>query len=93
MPPVRLGFIGLLFLLPRPSRLRGPAHHRRPHARRRRQPLHYGGRPHLRRAWPPAHPLRPPNDDSEAYDPIFQMGEAVTTWDKSRRITGVRVQE
>jgi hypothetical protein len=33
------------------------------------------------------------NDDSEAYNPIIQMGEAVLTWDESRRIAGVRVQE
>ena len=33
------------------------------------------------------------NPDSEAYNPILQMGEAVLAWDEARRITGVRVQE
>jgi hypothetical protein len=33
------------------------------------------------------------NPDSEAYNPIIQMGEAVVVWDEARRITGVRVQE
>lgn len=34
-----------------------------------------------------------PNPDSEAYLPVEQIGEAVITWDESRRITDVRVQE
>jgi hypothetical protein len=33
------------------------------------------------------------DDDSEAYLPLQQMGEAVITWDEARRITDVRVQE
>ena len=33
-----------------------------------------------------------PNDDSEAYNPIIQMGEAIITWDAERRITAVKVQ-
>ena len=34
-----------------------------------------------------------PNPDSEAYNPILQMGEAVVAWDETRRITDMRVQE
>ncbi|HKP74556.1 MAG TPA: hypothetical protein VJT67_03390 [Longimicrobiaceae bacterium] len=34
-----------------------------------------------------------PNDDSEAYNPVIQMGEAIITWDESRRITDVRVED
>lgn len=34
-----------------------------------------------------------PNDDSEAYLQIVQMGEAIITWDDQRRITDVRVKE
>ena len=33
-----------------------------------------------------------PNDDSEAYLSIVQMGEAIVTWDSDRRITAVKVQ-
>ena len=33
-----------------------------------------------------------PNDDSEAYMEIVQMGEAIIAWDESRRITDVRLQ-
>src|SRR6185295_18377743 len=33
-----------------------------------------------------------PNDDSEAYLSIVQMGEAIITWDDQRRITDVKVQ-
>lgn len=33
-----------------------------------------------------------PNDDSEAYMEILQMGEAIIAWDESRRITEVRLQ-
>jgi len=29
-----------------------------------------------------------PNDDSEAYLPIIQMGEIVFSWDETRRLTG-----
>lgn len=32
-----------------------------------------------------------PNDDSEAYLPIMQMGEAIISWDDQRRITDVRL--
>jgi hypothetical protein len=34
-----------------------------------------------------------PNDDSEAYLDVVQMGEAVIAWDEARRIASVRVQE
>ena len=34
-----------------------------------------------------------PNPDSEAYNPILQMGEAIITWGEDRRISGVKVQE
>ena len=33
-----------------------------------------------------------PNDDSEAYLSIVQMGEAIVTWDESRRIIDMKVQ-
>ncbi|HEX8831680.1 MAG TPA: hypothetical protein VF705_10960 [Longimicrobium sp.] len=33
------------------------------------------------------------NPDSEAYNPIVQMGEAIVTWNAERRITEVRLQE
>ncbi|MFL5539473.1 MAG: hypothetical protein ACJ8J0_10800 [Longimicrobiaceae bacterium] len=33
-----------------------------------------------------------PNDDGEAYLPIVQMGEAIVTWDESRRIGDVKAQ-
>ncbi|HET7231301.1 MAG TPA: hypothetical protein VFJ16_14930 [Longimicrobium sp.] len=33
------------------------------------------------------------NPDSEAYNPIVQMGEAIVTWDAGRRITDARLQE
>ena len=34
-----------------------------------------------------------PNDDSEAYLSIVQMGEAIITWDDQRRIIDMRVKE
>jgi|GEM_PF-4935488 len=33
-----------------------------------------------------------PNPDSEAYNPVVQLGEAIITWDEGRRITGVKMQ-